>query len=137
MPRISEIKVYWDAFCWKKKSLDLPQKLFGEAWATCSPTRILHKGLGDALMVLDDPGEAIEQYRLALKFHPQSVDMLNRLARTLATSVNASARDGPEAVRLAGTSGRANAISGRRHSGHAGRGLRRGGSVSRGSTDPA
>ena len=61
----------------------------------------LHKGLGDALMVLDDWGEAIEQYRLASNLDPQSVAMLNLLARTLATSVHASARDGPEAVRLA------------------------------------
>jgi tetratricopeptide (TPR) repeat protein len=63
---------------------------------------LLHQGLGDALMVLDDWREAIEQYRLASNLQPQSVDMLNRLARTLATCVHASARDGPEAVRLAG-----------------------------------
>src|SRR5262249_9551510 len=48
-----------------------------------------------------DLSGAIAHYRQALEISPGSVDAMNNLAWILATQSDASARNGPEAVRLA------------------------------------
>jgi tetratricopeptide (TPR) repeat protein len=62
---------------------------------------LLHQGLGDALILLGDIPGAVAQYRLAVDLQPRSEELLNRLARVLATTEDSAWRNGAEAVRLA------------------------------------
>ena len=58
----------------EEKQPRLAAEAFRRSLGNMAGDPLLHQGLGDALRVLDDPGEAIEQYRLALKFQPRSVE---------------------------------------------------------------
>ena len=60
-----------------------------------------HTTLAIALEEKGDPAEAIQHYQKALEFAPQSISTLTNLAWLLATSQDASLRDGPKAVELA------------------------------------
>jgi Flp pilus assembly protein TadD len=62
------------------------------------PTRLQ---LADWLHSAGDDREAVAQYRNVLEVKPDFQDALNNLAWLLATSTNASVRNGPEAVQLA------------------------------------
>jgi len=57
--------------------------------------------LAIALEEKGNPAEAIQHYQNALEFAPQSISTLTNLAWLLATSQDASLRDGPKAVELA------------------------------------
>ena len=57
--------------------------------------------LAIALEEKGNPAEAIQHYQKALEFAPQSISTLTNLAWLLATSQDASLRDGPKAVELA------------------------------------
>ena len=57
--------------------------------------------LAIALEEKGNPAEAIQHYQKALEFAPQSISTLTNLAWVLATSQDASLRDGPKAVELA------------------------------------
>lgn len=58
-------------------------------------------GAGHALVLLNQPEEAIPLLRRALELQPDMVTALDGLAWLLATHENADSRDGAEAVRLA------------------------------------
>jgi tetratricopeptide (TPR) repeat protein len=60
-----------------------------------------HNNLANALRQQGRIEEAIREYEMALKSEPESVLTENNLAWILATSSNASLRDGAKAVRLA------------------------------------
>lgn len=61
-----------------------------------------HFNLGDALYYLKGRAEeALEQWRMVLRIDPNHVAALNEMAWVLATSPEASLRDGAQAVRLA------------------------------------
>ncbi len=60
-----------------------------------------HTTLAIALEEKGNPAEAIQHYQKALEFAPQSISTLTNLAWLLATSQDASLRDGPKAVELA------------------------------------
>jgi len=66
-----------------------------------APSSFTHVKAGDALSMLGRSGEAIEQYRAALKLSPDLVSALNNLAWILATDPAATNRNGDEAVQLA------------------------------------
>jgi protein O-mannosyl-transferase len=68
-----------------------------------------HYNLGVALMQMGRVAEAISQYRQALEIEPDNAKALNNLAWLLATSSDASLRDGAKALELAR---RANALTG-------------------------
>jgi tetratricopeptide (TPR) repeat protein len=60
-----------------------------------------HYYLGDALSVRGKPEEALSQWRKALESEPNHWPALNQISWTLATSTDASLRNGAEAVTLA------------------------------------
>jgi Flp pilus assembly protein TadD len=60
-----------------------------------------HTTLAIALEEKGNPAEAIPHYRKALELSPQSIPTLTNLAWLLATSQDASLRNGPKAVELA------------------------------------
>src|SRR6266704_2299188 len=62
--------------------------------------------LAIALEEKGNPAEAIQHYQNALEFAPQSISTLTNLAWLLATSQDASLRNGPKAVELAGQADR-------------------------------
>ncbi|PYK91183.1 MAG: hypothetical protein DME35_03290 [Verrucomicrobia bacterium] len=68
-----------------------------------------HNNLGNALRQQGRTEEAVHEYEAALKSEPDSILAGNNLAWILATSPNASVRDGAKAVQLAQ---RANRLSG-------------------------
>ena len=68
-----------------------------------------HNNLGNALRQQGRTEEAVHEYEAALKSEPDSILAANNLAWILATSPNASVRDGAKAVQLAQ---RANRFSG-------------------------
>ena len=68
-----------------------------------------HNNLGNALRQQGRTEEAVHEYEAALKSEPDSILAANNLAWILATSPNASVRDGAKAVQLAQ---RANRLSG-------------------------
>jgi tetratricopeptide (TPR) repeat protein len=57
--------------------------------------------LGDALFRQGKPVEALAEWRQGLRADPENAPVMNQAAWTLATSPNAAARNGAEAVRLA------------------------------------
>jgi tetratricopeptide (TPR) repeat protein len=61
----------------------------------------LHYNLGDTLYKLGRVPEAIAQWSELIRLQPDNVPVLNQLARVLATSPEASVRDGARAVDLA------------------------------------
>jgi tetratricopeptide (TPR) repeat protein len=61
----------------------------------------IHYNLGNALRKKKLLGEAVAQYREALKREPRLVAAQDNLAWTLATAPDASLRDGSEALELA------------------------------------
>jgi tetratricopeptide (TPR) repeat protein len=62
--------------------------------------------LAIALEAKGNPGEAIQHYQKALELAPSSIPTLTNLAWLLATSQDASLRNGPRAVELAGQADR-------------------------------
>jgi tetratricopeptide (TPR) repeat protein len=60
-----------------------------------------HEGLGFAYYMLGKSRESLAQLRLALDGEPDRVSVLTLAASLMATSADASLRDGPEAVTLA------------------------------------
>jgi protein O-mannosyl-transferase len=60
-----------------------------------------HNNLANAMRVTGRPREAAEQYELSLKLEPGNANTWNNLALLLATSSDASVRNGPRAVQLA------------------------------------
>ncbi|MCI0746899.1 MAG: tetratricopeptide repeat protein, partial [Verrucomicrobia subdivision 3 bacterium] len=62
---------------------------------------LAHRYLADALGAAGRVGEAMQHYRQTLKIDPKQFEAANNLAWQLATSPDASLRDGKEAVRLA------------------------------------
>jgi tetratricopeptide (TPR) repeat protein len=74
---------------------------FRRSVATLLGDPLLHRALGDALVLNGQTAEAIEQYRASLRLQPRSPEVLGNLARILATHADAQYRDGPEAVQLA------------------------------------
>jgi protein O-mannosyl-transferase len=60
-----------------------------------------HYNLGSALMEKGRAGEAVAQFQNALQINPGYPGALNNLALILATSEDASVRDGARAVELA------------------------------------
>src|SRR6184192_110449 len=65
-----------------------------------------HTTLAIALEEKGDPAEAIQHYQNALELAPRSIPTLTNLAWLLATSQDASLRNGPKAVELAGQADR-------------------------------
>src|SRR6266545_21077 len=65
-----------------------------------------HTTLAIALEEKGNPAEAIEHYNKALELAPKSIPTLTNLAWLLATSQDASLRNGPKAVELAGQADR-------------------------------
>ena len=65
-----------------------------------------HTTLAIALEEKGDPAEAIQHYQKALELAPRSIPTLTNLAWLLATSQDASLRNGPKAVELAGQADR-------------------------------
>ncbi len=65
-----------------------------------------HTTLAIALEEKGDPAEAIQHYQKALELAPRSIPTLTNLAWLLATSRDASLRNGPKAVELAGQADR-------------------------------
>jgi Flp pilus assembly protein TadD len=65
-----------------------------------------HTTLAIALEEKGDPTEAIQHYQKALELAPGSIPTLTNLAWLLATSQDASLRNGPRAVELAGQADR-------------------------------
>jgi tetratricopeptide (TPR) repeat protein len=65
-----------------------------------------HANLGSAFLAKDRIQDAIAQYRDALAIAPENVAAQSNLAWLLATSADASLRNGPEAVLLAEQAGR-------------------------------
>jgi tetratricopeptide (TPR) repeat protein len=67
-----------------------------------NPTLLVARGnFGNALLRGGREREAVEQFEAALKLNPQFASALNSLAWVLATSSDASLRNGPRAVELA------------------------------------
>jgi tetratricopeptide (TPR) repeat protein len=60
-----------------------------------------HTTLAIALEEKGEPTEAIQHYKKALELAPESISTLTNLAWLLATSQNASVRNGPKAIELA------------------------------------
>ena len=60
-----------------------------------------HTTLAIALEEKGNPAEAIQHYQKALELSPRSISTLTNLAWLLATSQDASVRNGPKAVELA------------------------------------
>jgi len=60
-----------------------------------------HNNLANAFRLTGRTREAVEQYELALKLEPDNANTLNNLALLLATSSDASVRNGPRAIELA------------------------------------
>jgi len=65
-----------------------------------------HTTLAIALEEKGDPAEAIQHYQKALELAPRSIPTLTNLAWLLATSRDATFRNGPKAVELAGQADR-------------------------------
>jgi Flp pilus assembly protein TadD, contains TPR repeats len=65
-----------------------------------------HTALAIALEEKGNPVEAIQHYQKALELAPKSISTLTNLAWLLATSQDASLRNGPKAVELAGQADR-------------------------------
>jgi protein O-mannosyl-transferase len=65
-----------------------------------------HTTLAIALEEKGNPAEAIQHYQKALELAPRSIPTLTNLAWLLATSQDASLRNGPKAVELAGQADR-------------------------------
>src|SRR5213080_3313981 len=65
-----------------------------------------HTTLDIALEEKGNPAEAIQHYQKALDLAPRSIPTLTNLAWLLATSQDASLRNGPKAVELAGQADR-------------------------------
>ena len=65
-----------------------------------------HTTLAIALEEKGNPAEAIQHYQKALDLAPRSIPTLTNLAWLLATSQDASLRNGPKAVELAGQADR-------------------------------
>lgn len=61
-----------------------------------------HNNMGNTLLRLGRPGDALAQYDQAVTLDPDNVNALNNLAWLLATSPEASLRNGIRAVELAG-----------------------------------
>ena len=62
-----------------------------------------HYNLGDALYSQGRMAEALVHWREVLRSEPNQLVVLNRVARVLATSPDASVRNGAEAVVVRGT----------------------------------
>ncbi len=60
-----------------------------------------HNNLANAFRVTGRPRQAIEQYELSLKLDADNANTVNNLALLLATSAEASVRNGPRAIELA------------------------------------
>jgi tetratricopeptide (TPR) repeat protein len=73
---------------------------------------VAHKNLGRALLLQGRLDEAIAQFQKAIEFQPRNFEALNNLAWVLATSPEASIRNGARAVELAE---RADQLSGGRN----------------------
>jgi tetratricopeptide (TPR) repeat protein len=75
---------------------------FEHAIALAPKSADAHAYLGTALVMKGQRADALEQCRADLKADPDNVRVLNDAAWLMATSAEASLRDGAEAVRLAG-----------------------------------
>jgi tetratricopeptide (TPR) repeat protein len=60
-----------------------------------------HNNLANAYRVIGRPRQAAEHYEISLKLEPGNANTCNNLALLLATSADASVRNGPRAVELA------------------------------------
>ena len=71
-----------------------------------------HRNLGENYMMQHRPADAVAEFSKALEYRPDNVDVLNRLAWILSTTVDAQTRDGARARALAE---RAVSLTGRRN----------------------
>jgi tetratricopeptide (TPR) repeat protein len=74
---------------------------YEQALAQMPANESVHVNLAKALLEVGKPAQAIAQYEVALQMEPSDVEVQNNLAWQLATSSQASLRNGSEAVRLA------------------------------------
>jgi len=98
---------------WQKGRLRDAAAEYQKALALHPDYAAAHFNLGEVLREADEPREAIAHYRRALEIRPDFAPALDSLAWVLATSPDASVRDGVQAVALAA---RAEQISGSRNS---------------------
>jgi len=97
---------------WQKGRLRQAAAEYEKALALHPDYAAAHFNLGDVLRAAGETREAIAHYRSALAIRPDFAPALNSLAWVLATSPDASLRDGVQAVMLAA---RAEQISGGRN----------------------
>jgi len=97
---------------WQKGRLRQAAAEYEMALALHPDYAVAHFNLGDVLREAGETREAIAHYRSALEIRPDFAPALDRLAWALATSPDASLRDGVQAVGLAA---RADQISGGRN----------------------
>jgi tetratricopeptide (TPR) repeat protein len=99
---------------WQKGRLRQAAAEYQKALALHPDYAAAHFNLGDVLREAGETREAIAHYRMALDIRPDFAPALDSLAWVLATSPDASVRDGVQAVELAA---RAEQISGGRNPG--------------------
>ena len=92
--------------CWRKANSTGAIQVCRSALLLRPSDADCHTTLAIALEEKGNPAEAIQHYQKALELAPRSIPTLTNLAWLLATSQDASLRNGPKAVELAGQADR-------------------------------
>jgi tetratricopeptide (TPR) repeat protein len=101
-PESAEVETELGLGLAEKGQVDVAIPHFEHAIALAPKSADAHAYLGTALVMKGQRADALAQWRDALKADPDNVRVLNDAAWLMATSSEASLRNGTEAVRLAG-----------------------------------